>query len=319
MVALPERNASRNPSTGVVDSLRAADGVALAVERFGAVSDPPLLFAHGFGQTRHAWADTARVLAAQGWQCLTADARGHGNSTWRDDGLYDFTQFVDDLVLLARHPDQKPILVGASMGGLLGLVAQATHEVFRALVLVDITPRWETAGVERIIAFMRAHPHGFASLDDAADAIARHLPQRREKKSPERLRQLLVPLANGRLRWHWDPRLLDRIAKDSERQQQGLLEAAQRIRVPTLLISGAHSDVVSESTIAEFLACVPHARHVRVAHATHMVVGDRNETFAAAVTAFIEPLRTQGHAAHQPQSPAALRGLPGKDLSGAAS
>jgi len=222
MVTTPERNASSDIAPGDVGSLRAADGVVLAVERFGAESDPALLFAHGFGQTRHAWTETARALAAQGWQCLTADARGHGSSGWRDDGLYDFTQFVGDMALLARQSEQRPILVGASMGGLLGLVAQATHEVFRALVLVDITPRWETAGVERIIAFMRAHPDGFASADDAADAIARHLPHRRERKSPQRLRQLLVPLANGRLRWHWDPRLLDRIANDSKRQQPGL-------------------------------------------------------------------------------------------------
>jgi pimeloyl-ACP methyl ester carboxylesterase len=291
MVALTEQNTSRIYGSSVVENQRAADGVVLALERFGDASDPSLLFAHGFGQTRHAWSDSAGLLAAQGWQCLTADARGHGNSGWCDDGLYDFAQFVDDLVLLARRSNQIPILIGASMGGLLGLIAQATHEVFRALVLVDITPRWESAGVERIIAFMRAHPDGFASVDDAADAIARYLPHRRERKSPERLRQLLVPLDNGRLRWHWDPRLLNRIANDSERHQQGLLEAARRIRVPTLLISGARSDVVSESTIAEFLACVPHARHVRVARATHMVVGDCNETFAAAVRDFIEPLR----------------------------
>ncbi len=318
---MSDRNASRASNKGVVESLRAADGVALAVERFGAVSAPPLLFAHGFGQTRHAWTDSARLLAEDGWQCLTADARGHGSSSWRDDGLYDFAQFVDDLALLARQPMQAPILIGASMGGLLGLVAQATHEVFRALVLVDITPRWESAGVERIIAFMRAHPDGFASVDDAADAIARHLPHRRERKSPDRLRQLLVLLDNGRLRWHWDPRLLDRIANDSERQQQGLLEAARRIHVPTLLISGAHSDVVSDATIAEFLACVPHARHVRVAQATHMVIGDRNEAFAAAVRDFIEPLRDAALAANgRTRSVAgATRDPPRKDLSGVAS
>lgn len=280
---------------GAGGTLRAGDGIALATERFGISAAPTLIFAHGFGQTRHAWSDTARMLAGEGWSCVTADARGHGASAWRDDGHYDFQQFIDDLVLLARNssppPAPKPILVGASMGGLLGIAAQATQDAFRALILVDITPRWESAGVERIIAFMRAHPDGFASADEAADAISRYLPHRRERKSPDRLRQLLVPLGNGRLRWHWDPRLLDRIADDSERQQQGLLDAARRIRVPTLLISGARSDVVSDSTIAEFLACVPHAHHVRLAQATHMVVGDRNDAFAAAVRDFIEPLR----------------------------
>jgi pimeloyl-ACP methyl ester carboxylesterase len=301
MVALRHLSAATaTAGAGAFGSLNGGDGVSLAFECFGDAADPALVFAHGFGQTRGAWTDTARLLAGEGWQCLAADARGHGQSGWRDDGLYEFAQFVDDLVLLARQSAAPPILVGASMGGLLGLIAQATHEVFRALVLVDITPRWESAGVERIINFMRAHPHGFASVDEAAEAIAHYLPHRRERKSPDRLRQLLVPLDNGRLRWHWDPRLLDRVANDSERQQEGLLAAARRIRVPTLLISGARSDVVSDATIAEFLACVPHARHVRLAQATHMVVGDRNDAFAAAVRDFIEPLRPS--AAADPRS-----------------
>ncbi|MGH8090531.1 MAG: alpha/beta fold hydrolase [Rudaea sp.] len=271
--------------------LEGADGVPLAVEARGAADAPALVFAHGFGQTRHAWDASAAALAKSGWRCLTMDARGHGDSGWRADGNYDFSQFVDDLVRLAQIPAHKPILVGASMGGLLGLVAQAEHAVFRALVLVDITPRWEIAGVERILAFMRAHPQGFASVEEASDAIARYLPHRAQRKSPERLRSLLVTDSGGRLRWHWDPRLLDTIATDSEREQAGLLDAARRIRVPVLLISGERSDVVSDDTIAEFLRCVPHAQHVRVAHATHMIAGDENAAFTNAVERFVAPLR----------------------------
>lgn len=273
-------------------TLTATDGVPLAVEARGEADAPALVFAHGFGQTRRAWDATATALARADWHCLTMDARGHGDSGWRSDGHYDFSQFVDDLVLLARTPQQKPILVGASMGGLLGIVAQSEHEAFRALVLVDITPRWEVAGVERILAFMRAHPQGFGTVEEASEAIAHYLPHRAQRKSPDRLRSLLVSDADGRLRWHWDPRLLDTIAARSEREQARLLDAARRIRVPTLLISGERSDVVSDDTIAEFLHCVPHARHVRVARATHMIAGDENTVFTAAVEHFIAPLRT---------------------------
>jgi len=299
MVATATVESTSNRPAAAGGRLSADDGVALAFERFGPAADPGLVFAHGFGQTRHAWNGTAKALAGEGWHCLTVDSRGHGDSGWKADGHYDFPQLVDDLVLLARHAAQAPapglpILIGASMGGLLGLVAQAAHAPFRALVLVDITPRWENAGVERILAFMRAHPDGFGSVEEAADAIARYLPHRAERKSPERLRQLLVARADGRLRWHWDPRMLDRIAADSEQQQAHLLEAARNIRVPTLLISGARSDIVSAATIEEFLTCVPHAEHVSVAHASHMVVGDRNDEFTDAVRQFIEPLRPGG-------------------------
>ncbi|MBZ4276289.1 lysophospholipase, partial [Mycobacterium tuberculosis] len=41
-----------------------------------------VLFAHGFGQTRHAWTATAQSLAAAGYQTLAYDARGHGDSDW---------------------------------------------------------------------------------------------------------------------------------------------------------------------------------------------------------------------------------------------
>ena len=276
-------------------TLHAGDGVPLAIATRGDDDAPALIFAHGFGQTRHAWNATTAVLAGAGWRCLTMDARGHGDSGWRDDGHYDFSQFVDDLVRLAHIPAQKPILVGASMGGLLGLVAQAEYAVFRALVLVDITPRWETAGVERVLTFMRAHPQGFANVEEASAAIANYLPQRaqryrRDPGRPERLRSLLVSDANGRLRWHWDPRLLDTIATGSERQQSRLVDAARRIHVPTLLVSGERSDVVSDDTIAEFLHCVPHAQHVRVSRATHMIAGDDNAAFTAAVERFVAPL-----------------------------
>ena len=259
----------------------------LAIDRVGDPNAPAVVFAHGFGQTRRAWTSTAKAIANAGWLSITADARGHGESGWLDDGHYDFAQFVDDLVLIARTPAHPPVLVGASMGGLLGLIAQAEYRPFRALVLVDVTPRWENAGVERIMAFMRAHPDGFASIDAASEAVSKYLPHRTEKKSPERLRQLLIRADNGRLRWHWDPRLLDHVAKDSERHQSALLDAARRIDVPTLLISGEHSDVVSDSTIAEFLQLVPHAEHVRVPRATHMVAGDENNAFSSSVLEFL--------------------------------
>src|SRR5579871_4162722 len=82
--------------------LRASDGITIATDSIGDADAPTVVFAHGFGQTRHAWTTTATDVANKGWRSITADARGHGDSGWRDDGAYDFQQFVDDLVLVAR-------------------------------------------------------------------------------------------------------------------------------------------------------------------------------------------------------------------------
>ena len=269
------------------------DGVVLAIETFGA-SGTPIVFAHGFGQTRQSWAATAAALAEHGHRAVTYDARGHGDSDWRGSAPYTWEQMRDDLDAIARSLPSRPVLVGASMGGLVGLAAEGAYApLFRALVLVDVTPRWETRGVDRILNFMRAHPEGFESLDAAAEAIAAYLPHRRERKSPDRLRGLLADHGDGRLRWHWDPRLVDELARGSESYQPLLLDAARRVRIPTLLISGGASDVVSHDTIDEFLALVPHARHVRVADATHMIVGDDNAAFTRHVVKFLEDVEDQ--------------------------
>jgi pimeloyl-ACP methyl ester carboxylesterase len=284
------------PSTDT--SLVSFDGLALAVRRWHGRRSPALLFAHGFGQTRHAWDGAARALAAQGFDATTFDARGHGESERMPRGDYHMEQFVGDLLAVgseARSPDGRPpVLVGASMGGLLGLVAAGEagqgRAPFSALVLVDITPRWETAGVERILGFMRAHPRGFASYDEAASAIEAYLPHRRERKTEAQLKPLLRQDADGRLRWHWDPALLDGLVQESERYQPRLFAAAARVEVPVLLLSGTRSDVVSSHTVDEFLRLVPHARHVALADATHMVAGDANDAFTREIAAFMNTL-----------------------------
>jgi pimeloyl-ACP methyl ester carboxylesterase len=309
-----EKNAPRKAAR--LATITARDGLALAVEARGPVDAPAIVFAHGFGQSRHAWARAAETLAAQGWHAITFDARGHGDSGRLADGRYTLEQFVDDLRLVAGALDAPPVLVGASMGGLLGLVAAGEHrpDPFRALVLVDITPRWESEGVERMLDFMRAHPRGFASLDEAADAVAAYLPQRRRRKDRYELAQLLHRGEDGRLHWHWDPALLDTVAHEGERHQQRLLDAARNIDVPVLLVSGGRSDIVSDATVAEFLEAVPHARHVEIPHATHTLAGDDNTAFTAAIGPFIESLalreeRGEANAREAPGEDAKMRGM----------
>jgi pimeloyl-ACP methyl ester carboxylesterase len=280
--------------TPIPTELRTADGVRLALDRWeGDPSRAPLLYLHGFGQTRQAWGATASRLAALGFGGRALDGRGHGQSDWNaPEQLYSMQQFVDDLHAVVGASEPRPVLIGASMGGLLGLLTEgeAAHGLYSALVLVDVTPRWESQGVERILGFMSAHPDGFDDPEHAADEIARYLPHRRKRKSPSELASLLVQRADGRWRWHWDPRMLDQVARDGERYQPRLIEAARRVRIPTLLVSGGLSDLVSDRTVDEFLALVPHASHVRIADATHMVAGDRNDAFTDAIQAFLTAL-----------------------------
>lgn len=270
----------------------ANDGLALAVDVFRPDGQPTLLFAHGFGQTRGAWNAAAQAMADAGCRCVTFDSRGHGQSDRVKGGDYHMEQFVDDLLQLAHAQPQKSILVGASMGGLLGLAiaGEVDPSAFRAMVLVDITPRWESAGVERILGFMQAHPDGFASYAEAAEQIAAYLPHRAGRKSEDQLRPLMRESDDGRLRWHWDPAMLGGLVTESERHQPRLMAAAAKVQVPVLLLSGGRSDVVSNDTVQEFLQLVPHAEHAALPSATHMVAGDANDAFTREIARFVRNL-----------------------------
>jgi pimeloyl-ACP methyl ester carboxylesterase len=280
-----------DPETGAALRLPVAEGVALAADAWGDPGDPPVVLLHGGGQTRHAWAGTAQSLAREGWYAVCVDQRGHGESDWSPDGRYGFEIFAEDAARLVQHFARPPILVGASLGGIASLlaIAQSTRPLASALVLVDIAPRMERAGAERIIAFMRAHPEGFADPEEAADAIAAYLPHRpRRADASGLLAKNLRRGPDGRYRWHWDPRFMEPGRGPSvDRDTPHLEDAARGIRIPTLLVRGRMSDLLSEEGAQHVLALVPHARYVDVSGAGHMVAGDRNDAFTSAVLAFL--------------------------------
>jgi pimeloyl-ACP methyl ester carboxylesterase len=268
--------------------VHSVDGLRLHTETVHAGDELHVLFAHGFGQTRQSWSAAQKRLAQLGFSSTSYDARGHGESDYNPNhSVYSHEQFIDDIVAVTRNLNTKPLLVGASMGGLIGVASQSRHQLFSGLILVDVTPRWESAGMHRILQFMRAHPDGFESYEHAADEIARYLPHRTERKSADQLKPLLKPNSHGRLQWHWDPRMLGEFAENTEHLQEQISEAARQIRVPTLLISGGRSDLVSQQTVQHFLECVPHAQHVQIAQATHMVAGDENDQFTHTILNFI--------------------------------
>ena len=127
----------------VTASIKGADGFDLAAEITGAPDAMPVLLAHGGGQTRRAWKRVTTDLADAGYCAIAFDMRGHGDSAWSDAGAYEIRDFAADLVALASGMDRKPALVGASLGGLAGLLAEGelAHGSFESLTLVDIAPR----------------------------------------------------------------------------------------------------------------------------------------------------------------------------------
>ncbi len=273
-------------------------GVRLVGDSYGPRSGPPVVLLGGAGQTRQSWGGTAQRLGDAGYRAVAVDQRGHGDSSWVEDGEYEMVRFVEDLVDLADSFSQPPVVVGASLGGLAALIGAGWRRLrLDALVLVDIAPRIELGGARRVLEFMAAHPDGFESLDVAVEVIAGYLPERERRPTKAGLDRVLRQ-DGDRWRWHWDPKVLGGIglilegdeeaaARRAVQVKEMLLDAARRIDVPALLVRGRLSDVVTPEGAQEFLDAVPGAEFVDVTGAGHMVAGDRNDAFADAVIDFL--------------------------------
>ncbi len=276
-----------------------AGGLPIVADAAGVSGAPPAILLHGGGQTRGSWRETIDVMAELGFRTYAPDARGHGESGRSPDRRYPIGLFADDLraIVASVTRDRPPVLIGASLGGITSLLAagEGGPKVARALVLVDVAVTTNPYGVKQIHDFMRANPEGFASIDEAAEAVARYATDRPRPRSNAGLERNLR-LRDGRWFWHWDPAFLDTFHPTQMAARDRLRDAARALRVPVLLIHAANSNVVTPDEVAELQDLVPQVEYVRVEGAGHMVVGDRNSDFNRAILDFLARHRLPGPA-----------------------
>ena len=268
-----------------------AGGTALVADLRGDDDAFPVLFMHGGGQTRHAWGGAAERIAKSGWKTVSLDLRGHGESDWAPDGDYGIETFAEDCRLVIEQLGKPAVLVGASLGGVTALRAEGSQSenLSSGLVLVDIAPNPNPEGIAKISTFMRSGFDGFATLDEAAAAIAAYTPHRKRETNYEGLKKVLRE-RDGRWYWHWDPAFMQPDARrmpNSEENNAENIRVMSNIHVPTLLVRGLLSDIVTDEGVATFQAGIPHATVVEVGGAAHMIAGDKNDAFSDAVIEFL--------------------------------
>jgi peroxiredoxin len=276
-------------------SVNGVGGVRIAADRIGDPLAPAVVFLHGGGQTRRSWGRAAAAVAERGWQAITVDLRGHGESDWSTDGDYRVTTFAGDVLEVLRQLPPLPVIVGASLGGFTAmlLAGELSPATVRAVVLVDIVPNMDPSGATRIHGFMYDRMEsGFASLDEVADAIQEYNPHRPRPSDLDGLRTNLRE-RDGRWYWHWDPKFIDGtsalppIEVTEVDRLYTAIEAILSTGVPMLLVRGQMSDLVTQERADEFIARFPEIDFVDVGGAGHMVAGDRNDIFAGAVVDFL--------------------------------
>ncbi|MGV0793307.1 alpha/beta fold hydrolase [Mycolicibacterium sp. XJ1819] len=249
---------------------------------------PSVLMLHGGGQNRFSWKATGQILADRGLHVVALDSRGHGDSDRAPDADYSVDTLCADTLQVIDQIGRPVALIGASMGGMTGMLAAdaAGPDKVVKLVLVDVVPRYEKTGSARIREFMASGADGFESLEQAADAVAAYLPHRARPRSPDGLKKNLR-LREGRWHWHWDPAFLTAPDDDRFVRVDKLERAVMDLTVPVMLIRGKLSDVVSTEGVDDFLTKVPTAEFVELSEAGHTAAGDDNDAFSDVVVRFV--------------------------------
>ncbi len=261
-----------------------------------------LVCAHGLSRQGRDFDTLARDLCAD-YRVVCPDIVGRGQSDWLTDPAgYGVPGYVADMVtLLARLGVAQVDWVGTSMGGLIGLSLASLaaaggdpgRNPVRRLVLNDIGPTLDAAGLQRIASYVGQLPH-WRDLDQAADAMWALSTGFGPHSRDEWLglsRPQVRPDGDG-LKPHYDPGIavpFRSVTPELAALGEALLwQAYDRIACPTLLLRGADSDLLTPATAQAMTERGPRAtlrEFAGVGHAPTLIAPDQR----AAVRAFLLP------------------------------
>lgn len=273
------------------------DGRQVHYLTWGRPAAPPVLCLHGGGQTAYMFEELGFALRDRYW-VVAPDLPGHGDSDVVEGVAIAHAAFAESLEpFLAEFGIGRAALVGASLGGMTSIAFADLHPAAVACIsLVDVGHKLEPEGVRRIVDFMTAHD-SFGSLEEAAEAIAEYLPQRRAPRV-ESLTRNLRQRPDGR--WEWKHAVGRRLrehrdgggddthpADRLDEIMAGVDEASARLTCPVLVLRGERSDVLSGQGAQEVAALIPQARVEVVEKAGHLAAGDNPRSTVGRIEAFL--------------------------------
>ena len=230
-------------------------GSEVHVLTWGADSAPPVILWHGLARTGRDFDDLAAALADR-YRLICPDTPGRGLSQWSaaPDSDYCMAAYARLAAGLAdRLGLGRFAWVGTSMGGALGIAAAAGSLRGRIshLALNDIGPTLPSAAGARIRAYL-GHPPDFATLSEF-DAYLRTIYRPFGAHTDAQWRRMAETsfrrLPNGRVTAHYDPaivRQFDLYPRDFEQW-----DAYESLALPTLVLRGAESDLLTPEVAAE--------------------------------------------------------------------
>jgi pimeloyl-ACP methyl ester carboxylesterase len=248
---------------------------------------PDLVLLHGFTGHARSWDAFAEGMSDR-YRVLALDQRGHGESGWAEPDKYGAPEMVDDLAAFVKALGLKSFsLLGLSMGGNVAIHygGRRTPELTR-LVIVDIAPEIVSSGATRIQTGVRAGD--VFDSREAAFASARagnSVPP--EAHHRHRVDHSLMRTEDGRWTYRYDRALRSPGGAVRIRDPEAGWRAVEAFAVPTLLIRGEHSDILSPELAQKMVALNKNVSLVTIPGSGHSVPLDRPDAFLAACREFL--------------------------------
>ena len=265
-----------------------ANGINLHYLDWGTEGNPPLVLLHGLRGHANVWADVAEALCGD-YHVYALDQRGRGDTDHAPGGDYSTEAFVADLVgFLDAVGLDKFTLFGHSMGGRNSMAFAGAHsDRLERLCIVDIGPRIEAAGGNRITEELRAIPPHFDNFEDAlahvqtGNRFASETVMRRRLTGQTRL------LADGKVGWKFDPAIREQRINGTAAPAADLWPALENITCPTLVVRGTETDLLTQETADQMVSTLAQGSMVNIERAGHMVFEDNPDDFIAAVKSWL--------------------------------
>jgi pimeloyl-ACP methyl ester carboxylesterase len=247
---------------------------------------PDLVLLHGFTGHARSWDAFAEAMTDR-YRVLALDQRGHGESGWASADGYGVGEMVDDLAaFVGAQKLDRFTLLGLSMGGNVAInYGGRRPKELAALVIVDIAPEIVTAGATRIQTGVRGKD-SFESREEAFAAARVANPTPPEAHHRHRVDHSLMRTEDGRWTYRYD-RALRSPGTARARDPEAGWRAVADINVPTLLIRGERSDILSPELAKRMLDANPKIAMTTVAGSGHSVPLDAPDGFLAACRDFL--------------------------------
>jgi esterase len=237
------------------------NGLRLHYLDYGNPGHPPLVCIHGLSGNAHNFDALAPNLIAN-YHVISTDVRGRGDSQWGPVDEYNQTYYSSDLAaLIDQLQFPRVTLIGTSMGGAIAMLYAGSYpQRVARMVLNDVGPEVDPAGVKRITDYIGSAPAEFANLKEVAHYYRQNYPAMQRIPEQELLgfvKWAVSPAESGGFRWKIDPAIRNLPRSGSSARPLDMWVPYARITAPVLVIRGADSDILARATIERMRAVLP--------------------------------------------------------------